>query len=157
MQFSRAGHSPPPPGKKRRKQASQTPAFCRVGSPSLWRAPSLPLPPGPLSSILYPLLPSTHRRRQVGRLSVKVLLLGKNMKKEISVTEANPNQPSGRLPGSLAEPQGLKTQTLSTLPSVEGASKSLHSKCTWLRCVFLKRLIPCNPRQTLTLMFTWGF
>lgn len=94
-----------------------------------------------LSSILYPSLPSTDPRRQAERPSVKALLPGKNVEKEISEIEANPTPPCGRLLERLAEPQGLKTQTLFTLPSLEGgACKSPTLQMHLVQMCFLKKI-----------------
>lgn len=94
-----------------------------------------------LSSVLYPSLPSTDPRRQAERPSVKALLPGKNVEKEISEIEANPTPPCGRLLERLAEPQGLKTQTLFTLPSLEGgACKSPTLQMHWVQMCFLKKI-----------------
>ena len=100
-----------------------------------------PSPRQSLSSILYPSLPSTDPRRQAERPSVKALLPGKNVEKEISEIEANPIPPSGRLLERLAEPQGLKTQTLFTLPSLEGgACKSPTLQMHLVQMCFLKKI-----------------
>lgn len=138
MQFSRTSHFPThthPSGKKRGHEPAHS---CPLPGGALLfgeRLPHFLLP----SSTLY-CLPLADRQASRQAKCEKVLLPGRVQRRK-SVTEANLTRPSGRLPGSLAEPQGLKTQTLSHTSLPRGASKSLHSKSTWLRCVFLKRLI----------------
>lgn len=72
---------------------------------------------------------------------MKALLPGKNVEKKISEIEANPTPPCGRLLERLAEPQGLKTQTLFTLPSLEGgACKSPTLQMHLVQMCFLKKI-----------------